>query len=76
MRLPRLRAVLLRFAVLLGLITLGFAAVVRLTPLPGGLLRSPNGTTTLVDRQGRMLASLPSIEARAHGRMGRSSVLP
>ncbi len=76
MRIARLRAVLLRSAVLLGLIALGFAAVVRLTPLPSDLLRPQNGTTTLVDCQGRTLASLPSIEARAQNPVRLSEMGP
>ena len=76
MRIPRLRAVLLRSAVLLGLIALGFAAIVRLTPLPSDLFRPQNGTTTLVDCQGRMLASLPSIEARAQNPVRLSEMGP
>src|SRR5436190_8882233 len=76
MRIARLRAVLLRSAVLLGLIALGFAAVVRLTPLPSDLLRPQNGTTTLVDCRGRTLASLPSIEARAQNPVRLSEMGP
>lgn len=62
----------LSFAIILGAAIAAF----HLVPIPRDLLHPQDGTTTLLDRNGRKLAALPSTRARAQQPIGLHEMGP